>query len=164
VYLYADYGCGIFRLDQNGNRFTSSPFVADVEGVVHLAFGPWRERQALYYTTYAGGGQIRRIVHTGAIRLAVQWFSVTRLARAGRPLTARLEVRAVGAATAACSARIGSRAVPSKSSVRHAGGDVVATCVWHVPRRTAGRTLRGSIAVTIEGSRLARSFVRTIRA
>ena len=34
---------------------------------MHLRFGPYGGTQALYYTTYAGGGQIRRIAVTGAV-------------------------------------------------------------------------------------------------
>ncbi len=64
-YLFADYGCGkIFRLDPNGSGgFTRTDFATGLGGssAVHLAFGPYAGSQALYYTTYAGGGQVRRI-------------------------------------------------------------------------------------------------------
>ena len=64
-YLFADFACGkIFRLDPNGSGgFTRTDFVIDLgaNSVVHLRFGPWNNTQALYYTTYAGGGQVRRI-------------------------------------------------------------------------------------------------------
>jgi glucose/arabinose dehydrogenase len=65
-YLFADFACGkIFRLDPSGGGFTRTDFATGLgsNSVVHLAFGPWRTTQALYYLTYAGGGQIRRIVH-----------------------------------------------------------------------------------------------------
>ena len=67
-YLFADYVCGrIFRLDPNGSGgFTRTNFATGLGGssAVHLRFGPAGSGQALYYTTYASGGQIRRILHT----------------------------------------------------------------------------------------------------
>jgi glucose/arabinose dehydrogenase len=60
-YLFADYICGkIFRLEQGPGGVTVSDFVADLGpgGPVSLEFGP---DNALYYTTYVGGGQVRKI-------------------------------------------------------------------------------------------------------
>ena len=69
-YLFADFACGkIFRLDPNGSGgFTRTDFATDLGGnsAVNLRFGPGPGGQALYYTTYAAGGQVRRIVHTAA--------------------------------------------------------------------------------------------------
>ena len=67
-YLYADYVCGkIFRLEQSGDAYTSSEFVTGLgsSSAVHIRFGPAGSTQALYYTTYADGGQVRRIAFTG---------------------------------------------------------------------------------------------------
>ena len=67
-YLFADYVCGgIFRLDPSGGGFTRTPFATGLGGssAVHLGFGPLAGGgRALYYTTYAAGGQVRRIRHT----------------------------------------------------------------------------------------------------
>ena len=67
-YMFGDFGCGrIFRLDPNGTGgFNRVDFATNLgsSSAVHLQFGPWGSSQALYYTTYAGGGQVRRIVHT----------------------------------------------------------------------------------------------------
>ncbi|MDP9365486.1 MAG: PQQ-dependent sugar dehydrogenase [Chloroflexota bacterium] len=72
-YLFADYVCGgIYRLlpDGEGGFRTPDnpvgvPFVKPNDGSpVHLRFGPHGTTQSLYYTTFAGGGQIRRIAHT----------------------------------------------------------------------------------------------------
>ena len=61
-YLFSDYVCGkIFRLVPAGNgTYTRADFATGLGGssAVTLLFGP---DDALYYTTYAGGGQIRRI-------------------------------------------------------------------------------------------------------
>ncbi len=58
AYLFGDCVCGgIFRLSGT----SASDFGSGLGTVVHLAFGPFGGRQALYYTTFAGGGQVRRI-------------------------------------------------------------------------------------------------------
>ncbi len=64
-YLFADLLCGkIFRLDPAaGGAFTRSEF-ATTALPVHLGFGPYESTQALYYTAYANGGQVRRISAT----------------------------------------------------------------------------------------------------
>ena len=62
AYLYADFICDqIFAL--RGEAPGQSPFVFGTgTGATHLAFGP---DNALYYTTFDGGGQVRRIVYQG---------------------------------------------------------------------------------------------------
>ncbi len=68
-YLYADYVCGkIVRLSpQAGGGLSSQDFVTDLgnSSAVALAFGPHAGGQALYYTTYTNGGDVRRISFTG---------------------------------------------------------------------------------------------------
>jgi glucose/arabinose dehydrogenase len=64
AYLFGDCACGgIFRLDESGGGVFSAGDFATGLGpvVVHLVFGPFGSRQALYFTTFAGGGQVRRI-------------------------------------------------------------------------------------------------------
>jgi PKD repeat protein len=65
-YLFSDYVCGmIWRLvpPVGGGQYTRSVFASGLGGssAVHLTFGPTATGQALYYTTYASGGQVRRI-------------------------------------------------------------------------------------------------------
>ncbi len=66
-YLFADFVCGkIFRLSGSSGNYTVSTF-ADGFGaysLVTLTFLPAPGGQALYYTTYANGGQVRRISYT----------------------------------------------------------------------------------------------------
>src|SRR6185436_24318 len=75
-YLFADYNCGrIFRLTSNGSGgYDSFSFVSDLGGssAVAMLFGPAPSGPALYYTTYAGGGQVRRIRFTGQLNYAPQ--------------------------------------------------------------------------------------------
>jgi glucose/arabinose dehydrogenase len=67
-YLFSDYTCGkIFRLEPNGSGgFTMVEFVGALlsSSAVHLEFGPFGSSQALYFTTYRDGGQVRRISQT----------------------------------------------------------------------------------------------------
>ncbi len=66
-YLFSDYVCGwIFRVagaNTNGPFTTTSDFATSLGGssAVALRFGPYLTTQALYYTTFAGGGQVRRV-------------------------------------------------------------------------------------------------------
>lgn len=63
AYLFADYVCGwIFRLPP-ATPLTAANFATNLGGssATSLSFGPFGPTQALYYTTYAGGGQVRRI-------------------------------------------------------------------------------------------------------
>jgi glucose/arabinose dehydrogenase len=68
AYLFADYISGnIFRLNRTStsgiDQWTRSNFATSLGGssAVHLRFGPFDATQALYYTTYASGGEVRRI-------------------------------------------------------------------------------------------------------
>lgn len=67
-YFFSDYDCGkIFRLKQQAGGYTSSEFATELgtDSAVYLAFGPHDGGQALYYTSYEDGGQVRRISFTG---------------------------------------------------------------------------------------------------
>lgn len=67
-YLFGDYTCGgIFRLTpKDGGGYTRTGFATvGGGGPIATTFGPTYDgNQALYYATYAGGGQVRRIEHT----------------------------------------------------------------------------------------------------
>jgi glucose/arabinose dehydrogenase len=71
AYLFADYVCGkIFRLDPTGSGgFAMTDFVTGLgaSSATSLAFGPSPGGQSLYYTTFAGGGEVRRITYTGPL-------------------------------------------------------------------------------------------------
>jgi glucose/arabinose dehydrogenase/PKD repeat protein len=66
-YLFSDYLCGkIWQLVPSGSGFTASEFAVDLGsgGPITMIFGPSGDTQALYYTTYANGGEVRRIEST----------------------------------------------------------------------------------------------------
>ena len=69
AYIFSDYVCGtLFTLTSAANgSFAQAPFVTGlgVNSAVSLIFGPHNDTQALYYTSYANGGQVRRIAFTG---------------------------------------------------------------------------------------------------
>ncbi len=74
AYLFGDYVCGrIFKLMPNSRGgVTRTAFASGLGqgGPVAMAFGPYKNDQALYYTTYASGdgGQVRRIAYGAANR------------------------------------------------------------------------------------------------
>ncbi|HEY7035040.1 MAG TPA: DNRLRE domain-containing protein [Thermomicrobiales bacterium] len=61
AYLFSDYTCGlIWQLNGSSrSQFATGP------GVISMQFGPSGTTQALYYTTYDNGGQLRKIQYTG---------------------------------------------------------------------------------------------------
>jgi glucose/arabinose dehydrogenase len=65
AYLFADYTCGsIFTLTRSSTgTYSRTAFISGLgaSSAVTLLFGPFGGTQALYYLTYANGGQVRRI-------------------------------------------------------------------------------------------------------
>jgi glucose/arabinose dehydrogenase len=73
AYLFADYTCGtIFRLEFDGTNYNRTTFVSGLgsSSATAMTFGPFNTTQALYYLTYAGGGQVRRIHYAGSTNRA----------------------------------------------------------------------------------------------
>ncbi len=64
-YLFGDYICNkIFALvPRSGGGFTRKVLVTNLDdfGPISMDFGP---RRSLYYTTFANGGEVRRVLHT----------------------------------------------------------------------------------------------------
>lgn len=65
AYLFSDYTCGLtWQLTGSSGSFSRTQFASGA-GVISMAFGPSGSTQALYYTTYDGGGLVRKIEYTG---------------------------------------------------------------------------------------------------
>lgn len=62
-YLFGDFNCGkLFKITQGaGGVWTATRFAVGAGGVTSMIFGPHGLGQALYYLTYAGGGQVHRV-------------------------------------------------------------------------------------------------------
>lgn len=73
AYLFADYVCGkIFRLVRSGTGiYSRAPFVSELgdRSATSLLFGPYKAKTALYYTSYAGGGQVRLITYVAPYKV-----------------------------------------------------------------------------------------------
>ena len=80
AYLFSDYVCGrIFSIvRQPDGSYVRTVFASGLGGgsAVTMIFGPWQGSQSLYYTSYAGGGQVRRIDY-GSNRAPVARASAT---------------------------------------------------------------------------------------
>lgn len=66
AYLASDYVCGwIFTLRESGGVYGASDFATNLGGssAVTLKFNPFNAPEGLYYTTFAGGGQVRRVFY-----------------------------------------------------------------------------------------------------
>jgi hypothetical protein len=65
----------------------------------------------------------------------------------------------IGSGQVACTATIAGKPLPARSK-RVTGG--AATCTFLIPATAKGKTIRGTITVVVQGSRLTRSFVAHI--
>ena len=70
IYLFSDFVCGgIFKLLQNADgTYRREPFMLGLGGAtaVDMQFGPHGGETALYYATFARGGELRRLSFVGA--------------------------------------------------------------------------------------------------
>ncbi len=86
AYLFADYGTGmIFRLNRTSqtgtNQYTRSNFVTGLgsSSATSLMFGPSASGgEALYYTNYQNGGEIRRVTYANPSLTEKLWLPVVR--------------------------------------------------------------------------------------
>lgn len=108
-YLFADYACGtIFSLEPEGeDRWSRRPFVTGLgdDSAVDLTFAPSPAGSSLYYTTYGGGGQIRRIDYLGDAERPPRADLVVDPPYGDSPLGVRLDASASRAYAGAAIAR-----------------------------------------------------------
>jgi hypothetical protein len=82
-------------------------------------------------------------------------------AKHGKPLIAGLAVNEsdtagpVQVGTVACTATIATKHVPTQA---HGLKNGIAACAWQLPKTSKGKTIRGTVTVTVQGVKVARSF------
>lgn len=78
VHLFADFNCGAIVHLTPGSPPTASDFATGIGAsvLVELLFGPSPTGTSLYYTTYAGGGQVRRIDYAVALPAAATFTTL----------------------------------------------------------------------------------------
>lgn len=82
-------------------------------------------------------------------------------AKAGRPFSASLAANQndtggpVASGAVACVATIAFKRIPAVSHILTNG---VANCVWRIPATAKGKTLRGTITLTVQGVKVTRTF------
>jgi hypothetical protein len=104
-------------------------------------------------------------VKTTLVLTVVRVTTSPKPARAGKSFSAAFAVTRndtggpVPQGTVACTARVAGAALPVKAR-RLANG--VAACSWVLPRNARGKTVRGAVTLTVEGTRVSRSFAAPI--
>jgi hypothetical protein len=97
------------------------------------------------------------------LKLSVTAFTTSpKPARAGKPFSAGLAVNEndtsgpVRLGTVTCAATVAGKHI----AAAHKGGiaNGIATCVWPLPRKDKGLTIRGTITLTVKGTTVHRSF------
>jgi hypothetical protein len=98
--------------------------------------------------------------------LSVQAFTTSpKPAKAGKAFVANLAASEndtsgpVQAGTVACSATVGGKHV---SATAHRVANGIATCSWSLPRTAKGKTLHGTVSLTVKGTTVVRSFTAKV--
>ena len=94
AYLFSDYVCGkIFALKKANGGYNASVFASGLgsSSAVHLSFGPYKGAQALFYTSYADGGEVRRVAYRGSGNKAPQAALSATPTSGTAPLTVRFD-------------------------------------------------------------------------
>jgi hypothetical protein len=98
--------------------------------------------------------------------LSVQSFTTSpKPAKAGKAFVANLAASEndtngpVAAGTVACSATVGTKHL---SATAHRLTNGLATCSWSLPRTAKGKTLHGTVSLTVKGTTVVRSFTAKV--
>jgi hypothetical protein len=98
--------------------------------------------------------------------LSVQSFTTSpKPAKAGKAFVANLAASEndtsgpVQAGTVACSATVGGKHV---SATAHRVANGIATCSWSLPRSAKGKTIHGTVSLTVKGTTVVRSFTAKV--
>jgi len=99
---------------------------------------------------------------TTKLTLSVLAFTTSpKPAKAGKPFIAGLAVNEsdtdgpVKSGTIACNASIGSKHV---SAAGHAVTNGIAACLWRIPANAKGKTIHGTVTLTVQGTKVTRAF------
>jgi hypothetical protein len=147
--------------DLGGTKALNFAAVA-VSGITTDAAGnPDFSNQHVDQAPDAGHGLFAYHVLT-KLTLGVSAFTVgPRPAKAGKKLVASLAANEsdtngpVQAGTVACSATLAGKHL---SATAHRVANGVATCSWLVPRSAKGSTVRGTVSLTVKGTKVVRAF------
>jgi hypothetical protein len=96
------------------------------------------------------------------LTLSVAAFSTApKPAKAGKPFVAGIAANEsdtngpVKSGTVACTATIGTKHVTASS---HGIANGIAVCAWKIPKTALGKTIRGTVTLTVQGVKVSRSF------
>ena len=101
------------------------------------------------------------------LKLAVSAFTTSpKPPKAGKPFSAGLAANEndtngpVKQGTVTCTATVAGRHIPAAHKGAIANG--IATCVWPLPKKDKGLTIRGTVTLTVKGTAVHRSFTAKI--
>ena len=109
----------------------------------------------------SGHGFFTYQVLTKLILSATAFTTSPKPAKAGRPFSASLAATQndtggpVASGTVTCVATIAFKRIPA---VTHILTNGVANCIWRLPATAKGKTLRGTITLTVQGAKVTRTF------
>ena len=113
------------------------------------------------YAPDLGHGFFTYQVLTKLILSATAFTTSPKPAKAGRPFSASLAATQndtggpVASGTVTCVATIAFKRIPA---VTHILTNGVANCIWRIPATAKGKTLRGTITLTVQGAKVTRTF------
>jgi hypothetical protein len=110
----------------------------------------------------AGHGAFSYQVKTTLKLSVVSFTSSPKPAKSGGPFSVGLAVNEndtsgpVASGTVTCSATIAGKHIPATHRGSVLNG--IATCVWHLPKSVKGKTIRGTVTLTVKGTSVQRAF------
>jgi hypothetical protein len=109
----------------------------------------------------SGHGFFTYQVLTKLILSVTSYTTVPKPAKAGKPFSASIAATEndtggpVASGTVTCAATIAFKRIPA---VTHILTNGIANCIWRIPATAKGRTLRGTITLTVQGAKVSRTF------
>jgi hypothetical protein len=167
IYSYATTGATIRISASDLGKTKGFNFaVVAVSGVVTDASGNFD-----FTNTHAdnapdiGHGFFTYQVLTKLILSVTAFTTSPKPAKAGRPFSAALAANEndtggpVQNGTVTCAATIAFKRIAAAS---HVVANGVASCVWRIPKTAKGKTIRGTVTLTVQGTQITRTFAARI--